>query len=259
AEDFDFDKGEFIDDPVPTAAPATNSYFEEVLAAVVGIDLTTPNNVSGETFTYRPNDSCGTQVASDFLRQKYITAGVPDYNVGWWYTGDWLNYTRTFPTNNFYIYGRLAGGNGAYNATNSLVTGGWGTKSQTTEVLGTFSAVGTGWQSWQWVPLLNTNGQLAVVSLGGVETLKITSGNSLNANFYMLVPVPVLPNISVFLNGSNTVISLPTQAGFSYLVVYKNNLQDAHWKLLSVVTGDGTIKAVTDTINKSQCFYEVVM
>jgi beta-glucosidase len=259
AEDFDFDEGVFINDPVPTAAPATNSYFEEVLKAVVGIDLTTPNNVSGETFAYRPNDSCGTQVTSDFLRQKYLTAGVPDYNVGWWYTGDWLNYTRTFPTNNFYIYGRLAGGNGAYNATNSLVTGGWGTKSQTTEVLGTFSAVGTGWQSWQWVPLLNASGQLAVVSLGGVETLKITSGNSLNANFYMLVPVPVSPNISVFLDGSNTVISLPTQAGFSYLVVYKNNLQDAYWKLLSIVTGDGTIKTVTDTINKSQCFYEVVM
>jgi hypothetical protein len=258
AEDFDFGGGRFIDNPVPTDVAATNSYYLEAAPAVVGIDLTTPDNVSGEQFAYR-NDSCGTQVATDFLRQKYITAGVSDYNVGWWYTGAWLNYTRTIPTNNYYIYGRLAGGNGAYNVTNSLVTGGWGTQSQTTQVLGTFSAAGTGWQSWQWVPLLNTNGQLAVVSLGGVETLKMTSGNSANANFYMLVPVPPPTNITAFLNGSNNVISFPTQAGFSYLVVYKDNLEDAYWKLLSIVTGDGTTKTVTDTINNSQRFYKVVL
>jgi beta-glucosidase len=258
AEDFDFGNGRFIDNPVPTSGPATNSYYLEAISAVVGTDLTTPNDVSGEQFAYR-NDSCGTQVATDFLRQKYITAGVSDYNVGWWYTGAWLNYTRTIPTNNYYIYARLASDNGAYTATNSLVISGAGTSSQTTRLLGTFSAVGTGWQSWQWVPLLNTNGQLAVVPLGGVETFKMTSGDSLNANFYMLVPVPVSPNISAFLNGSNTIISFPTQAGFSYLVVYKDNLQDANWKLLSIMSGDGTIKMVTDTKNKSQCFYKVVM
>jgi beta-glucosidase len=258
AEDFDFGMGQFIDNAVPTPAPATNSYFMEATGSVVGIDLTTPNNIGGEQFAYR-NDSCGTQVASDFLRQKYINAGVSDFNVGWWYTGAWLNYTRTIPTNNYYIYGRMASGNGAYTATNSLVTGGAGTPNQTTQLLGTFSGVGNGWQSWQWAPLLNTSGQLAVVPLGGVETFKMTSGNSLNANFYMLVPVPSSPKISASMNGSNTVISVPTQAGFSYLVVYKNNLEDAYWKLLGIVTGDGTIKTVTDTVNKPQCFYQVVM
>ncbi len=258
AEDFDFGGGQFIDNPVPTAVPATNSYFMEVTPAVVGVDLTTPNNVSGETFAYR-NDSCGTQVASDVLRQKYVTAGVPDYNVGWWYTGAWLNYTRTFPTNNYYVYGRLAGGNGAYAVTNSLVTAGRGLSSQATQVLGTFSATGTGWQAWQWVPLIATNGQPAVVSLGGVETLKMTSGNSANANFYMLVPVPESPDIAVSSKNPNTALTFPTQAGFTYLVVYKNNLADTYWKLLSIVAGDGTVKTVTDTINKSQCFYKIVM
>lgn len=98
-----------------------------------------------------------------------------------------------------------------------------------------------------------------MVSLGGVETLKMTSGNSANANFYMLVPVPLPTDITAILNGSNTVISFPTQVGFSYLVVYKDNLQDAYWKLLNIVTGDGTTKTVTDTINKPQRFYKVVM
>jgi beta-glucosidase len=258
AEDFDFGGGRFIDNPVPTAVPATNSYYQEVLPAVVGVDLTTPNNISGEQFAYR-SDSCGTQVATDYLRQKYITAGVPDYNVGWWYSGAWLNYTRTIPTNNYCIYARLAGGNGAYTVTNSLVTGGAGTSSQTTQMLGTFSATGTGWQSWQWVPLLDTNGQLVVALLGGVETFKMTSGNSANANFYMLVPVPAPPDISAYLSGSNTVISFPTQSGFSYLLVYKNSLQDAYWRLLSIVAGDGIVKTVTDPMNQSQRFYRIVI
>ena len=258
AEDFDFGGGQFIDNPVPTAVPATNSYEQEATPAVVGIDLTTPNNISGEQFAYR-NDSCGTQAASDFLRQKYITAGVPDYNVGWWYSGAWLNYTRTIPPGNYWIYGRLASGNGAYTVTNSLVTGGRGTASQTTRVLGTFSAIGTGWQSWQWVPLLNASGQLAVVSLGGVETFKMTSGNNVNANFYMLAPVPAATNITAILSGSDTVISFPTQAGFGYLVVYKDNLEDPYWKLLGIVTGNGMIKTMTDTMNKSQRFYKLVI
>ena len=259
AEDFDFGGGQFIDNPVPTAAPASNSYYQEATPALVGIDLTTPNNVSGEQFAYR-NDSCGTQIATDFMRQKYVTAGVSDYNVGWWYTGAWLNYTRTIPTNNYYIYGRLASGNGAYVVTNSLVIGGAGTASQTTKVLGVFSGNGTGWQAWQWAPLRNTNGQLAVVPLEGVETLKMTSGNSVNANFYMLVPVPVSANISVSVNSSkSTVLSFPTQIGFRYLVVYKDSLNDANWKLLSIVTGDGTTKVVTDTVKNPQRFYMLVM
>jgi len=126
-------------------------------------------------------------------------------------------------------------------------------------MLGTFSATGTGWQSWQWVPLLDTNGQLVVALLGGVETFKMTSGNSANANFYMLVPVPAPPDISAYLSGSNTVISFPTQSGFSYLLVYKNSLQDAYWRLLSIVAGDGIVKTVTDPMNQSQRFYRIVI
>jgi hypothetical protein len=97
------------------------------------------------------------------------------------------------------------------------------------------------------------------VPLGGVETLKMTSGNSANANYYMLVPVPSSASITTFLSGTNTVLSFPTQAGFTYLVVYKNSLQDTNWKLLSVVAGDGTTKVVTDIVNNPQRFYRLVM
>ena len=85
----------------------------------------------------------------------------------------------------------------------SLVTSGQGTMNQSSNVLGTFSDPNAnGFQSWHWIPLLDANGQPAVVSLGGVETLKVTAppaaGNItgvLNANFYMFVPytVPCAP------------------------------------------------------------------
>ena len=94
----------------------------EATPAIVDIDLTTPGNTGSETYRIA---SCGTQVASDFLRQKFITAGVSDYNVDTGGIWPWrLNYTRTFPTNNYYIYGRLASAAGAYGATSSRLTGG---------------------------------------------------------------------------------------------------------------------------------------
>ena len=204
--------------------------------------------------------SCGTQVASDFLRQKFINAGVSDYNVGWWYTGAWLNYTRTFPTNNYYIYGRLASAAGAYGATSSRVTGGVGTASQTTLLLGTFSGTDSGWQTWQWVPLLNANGQMAVVSLGGVETLQITSActSGLNANFYMFVPVPAQMTLAASLIDSNPVLSFSTQSGFNYMVVYKNTLSDSYWKLLAILPGDGTTETFANLPGATARFYAIV-
>jgi hypothetical protein len=258
AEDFDFGGGQYINNPVPSPVPAANSYYMQVIPALWGVDLTTPNTISGEEFAYR-NDSCGTQIAGDFLREKYVDAGVPDYNVGWWYAGAWLNYTRDFPTNNYYTYGRLASGNGAYSAIDALVTNGLGTSYQTTLTLGTFSGLGTGWQNWQWVGLMNSNLEPAVVALGGVNTLKMISGDSLNANFYMFVPAPSSFSLSATLSNDNPVVSFPTQPGFNYMLVYKNDLADTWWKWLDVVAGDGTRKSISDTPGGQGRFYRAVV
>ena len=256
-EDFDFGGGHFIDNPVPSAVPAGNSYYMEATPAIVGIDLTTPGNLGGEEFAYR-DDSCGTAVADDFLRQKFIDAGVPDYYAGWWYSGAWLNYTRTFPTNNYFIYGRMASDNGLYGAGAALVTAGRGSSNQTTQALGTFSGVDDNWYGWQWLPLLNPGGQLAVVNLGGVQTLKMTSSNALNANFYLFVPAPAPVLLSASLNYSLPALSFPTQNGFAYMVVYKNTLADPYWKLMAIFNGDGTRKTVTGSLSAAQRYFCVV-
>ena len=194
AGDFDFNSGQFIDNPLATATTVapTNSYYfypggDSGNGAVYGVDCTTTNVTTTETYLYRldgngfpgGNPAVGTETNTDFLRSKLINMGpgaqppfeyvpgepVPttnaDFDVGWWPPGTWINYTRTFPSNTYQVYGRLAGGNGAYGVgqpigpmTMSLVTGGQGTSSQTTQLLGTFSDPNAnGFQSWHWIPL----------------------------------------------------------------------------------------------------------
>ena len=284
AEDYDFNGGQFIDNPIQTATNyvATNSYngfpgnnFANL--AVSGVDYTTSNTIAGELFVYRLDASAGTEVTTDFLRSRFINTGQDnpveplgttntDCDVGWWSPGTWLNYTRTFPTNNYQVYGRLAAGAVYTNATMSLVTAGQGTPSQTTQLLGTFAdPSANGFQSWHWVPLMS-NGQMAVVTLGGVETLKVTapSGNangSLNANFYMFVPnSAVAPfSISASVSAGTVSIKFPTQNGHTYSVVYSTSLNPASWQPFSGnIAGDGTIKTVTDsTSNGTKRFYKV--
>ncbi len=130
-----------------------------------------------------------------------------------------------------------------------LVTSGRGTTSQTTQLLGSFAdANPAGWQTWHWVPLRDTNGNLVNVSLGGLQTVRATSGNNLNANFYMFVAslnVPVTASIS----GSNIQLKFPTQSGHNYTVLYKTNLIGGTWQPLSAaVPGDGTVQTVTDSV-----------
>jgi hypothetical protein len=129
--------------------------------------------------------------------------------------------------------------------------------------LGTFSDPNAnGWGNWHWVPLLNTNGQLAVVSLGGVETLQAQTGLAgLNANYYMLVPAVVAPqavHLSVSRTGSTISIQFPTQSGFSYTVLYSGSLNPANWQTLTTISGDGTVKTATDTMGSSPRFYRVL-
>lgn len=260
AEDFDFSSGQFIDNPVPTANSAANSYYGRV-----GVNTIDENYVAyAGTHLFRLADHIATEVTSDFLRRAYYLAqqtnsAVADYDVGWWYAGAWLNYTRTVPTNNYNIYGRLAGGSGSYSVKCEQVITGLGTASQTTQQLGNFSAPAFGWQTWSWVPLLATNGQLAVVPLGGITTLRMTSSGNVNANFYLLVPAAPPFNLQAVMTVTGPTLSVPTRSGFSYLVLYKNNLTDASWILLKILTGDGTTQSVNDTTGGSQRFYQILI
>jgi hypothetical protein len=300
ADAFDFNGGQYITNPIETATAAgdPNSYYyypadNENNSAEYGIDYTT-TNVTGETYLFRVDgntpgtvsvvaDAVGTEVTSDFLRDKFINEGpgaqppfeyVPeetapstntDYDVGWWPPGTWMNYTRTFPTNTYILWGRLASSAAYNNATVSLVTAGQGTTTQTTQLLGYFvDPNANGFQAWHWIPLTGANGQPVVLSLGGVETLQVTApsgsaAGSINGHFYMLAPYTAASSFSVkaTVNGATVSIQFPTQSGHNYTVYYSTSLTTPNWQALgSSIAGDGTVKTVTDsTTGGAQRFY----
>jgi hypothetical protein len=301
AGDYDFNGGQWIDNPLATATTtaAANSYYyypgdNTGNSAQYGIDYDTTNVTASETYVYRVDgntppsvstvsDAAGSEVTSDFLRDKFINEGpgaqppfeyvpgelVPttntDFDLAWWEPGAWLNYTRTFPANTYRVWGRLASGAVYTNATMSLVTLGRGTTSQTTQLLGSFSdSSASGFQAWHWVPLENNNGQPVVVSLGGIETLKLTAPagsatGSLNSHFYMFVPAVVASSFSISVTASAGTASIhfQTQNGHSYAVQYSTSLNPPNWQTLgSIITGDGTVKTVSDSMG-TQRFYRV--
>jgi hypothetical protein len=59
------------------------------------------------------------------------------------------------------------------------------------------------------------------------------------------------------LSGSNIQLTFPTVAGPTYQVLYKANLTDPSWTLLTSVTGDGNVHTVSDPSNTAGRFYVV--
>ena len=132
APDYDYGDGQYFDNP------QTNAYVG--LPAVAGVDSLTNGTDGGTAYNYRVSPGLGDQGDGDSpLRLRYIVSGLPHYNVGWYDTGDWGNYTRTYPTGTFNPYIRAASGAGTLGDTVAKVTGGWGTPAQTTTNLGTFA------------------------------------------------------------------------------------------------------------------------
>ena len=98
AEDFDYTNGLYINNPTLSSIPAPGSYF-----GVVGTqDVDENDTLHNGPQLYRTNDFMSTGLAGDTPRQKFLTAqltdpNIKDYSVGYFDTGEWVNYTRSFP------------------------------------------------------------------------------------------------------------------------------------------------------------------
>ena len=226
AEDFDFGGGQYIDNPLPTTAPATapNSYCGKVSAPGVvstltvpapGIDAqsTTPPGPQVSPTDYRPNDILSTPQVFDAARQLFLTNNAQDYSLGFLQAGYWENYTKTFPSGTYNVYGRMANGqNPAASVSAALITQGWGAIQQFTKSLGTFTVPNVGWSAYSHIPLMDKYGNYANVTLNGTNTIRTTELNAVNINFYMLTAARtdlpridnVYPDGSVLLQGTNT-------------------------------------------------------
>jgi hypothetical protein len=201
AEDYDFNSGEFINNPILSATPTTGSY--NGVQGNEGIDY--HNWVVDGPTVYRPSDPVSTSVSGDTPRKQFTAAAVPDYIIGYfdgagflatenqgldgYQPQEWLNYTRTFAPGTYNIYARIAGGNGG-NATIPFaeVTSGQGTSAQITTNLGVFNFPANNWGAYQYVPVTDPFGNNVRFPLSGTTTLRVSAGSGANINFFMVVP-----------------------------------------------------------------------
>jgi hypothetical protein len=156
------------------------------------------------------------------------------------------------------VYGRLAAGAGAAEVYLDQVTAGQTTTNQATVRLGSFQFTGQDWQSYDFVPLRDTNGLPVSVALGGVATLRATTAGGADMNHFMLVPAWSPVSLVATRNGGNIILSFAAQAGLSYLVLFRNSLTGGAWQTLTTVTGDGTLKSIADPASAGSRFYQVV-
>ena len=156
AEDFDFSGGQFIDNPVLSssarqAAISGRSATRELMS-------TTPSTPAPRI--YRSGDAMSTDVAGDVPRQNFLDAiAVDPAKLGTTRSGisSPMNGSTTpapiRPAHSISMRGWPKGLETPGRPRLSLVTSGWATSSQATTLLGRFSFLGTGWQTYSYVPL----------------------------------------------------------------------------------------------------------
>lgn len=206
-EDYNFDGGQFIDNPELSSVPGENNYLDRF--GVEGIDYHQTNTPA--LTLYRIGDQVGTALSQDVLRQEFADAqamdpGVADYVARDHGNTEWLNYSRTFPAGTYRVYARIARG-GSIPIVMQLdeVTSGSTTTSQTLAPIGWFRGSPTGSTAdYDFIPLTDALGNEIGVALSGMRTLRLTmvsgTGN-LNLNYLVFVPanetqVPFLVSVS---------------------------------------------------------------
>jgi hypothetical protein len=200
AEEFDFSGGQYIDNPEYTSYATNDSYFGLQGTDLVDVHKGSATGDSANDYRYDADSPAGIDTQTPLATAELsvptrfgTNSSIGNHMIGNWSSGEWQNYTKTYPAGNYNVYARLTTSSGSTINLDQVVTG-QGTTSQTLSRLGSFTFSGSG--AFQWVPLLQ-NGTLAVVNLAGVKTIRATSGGGANADFYMLVPAnPFLPTIN---------------------------------------------------------------
>jgi len=184
AEDYNFESGRFIDDPVPSVEQSFSSDGYSWQRGTPEVDYSdtrpvpdVPNPDDPDTI-YRIDDPVRMQHTFDHARPRYIEAGgsaafVFDYDVGDIAANEWLNFTRTFPTGHYEVYLRQSLANmSSGESTLELVTSDRAQTNQTTSLLGSFLGSTTGFQYGNFA-LTDGTGLRQVLRLSGVTTFKL--------------------------------------------------------------------------------------
>ena len=160
------------------------------------------NDASGTAidFPTAPEELGNPDVAGDdgntnHRRRGDYTATV-NYKIGWNSAGEWYNYTRNFAPGKYSAV--LAASRDVSDANRiqnnlELVTAGVTTTSQTTTVLGSIKANGTGgWSSLDILPYRNADGSVATFTLGANSTVRVknvSTGEDHDLDYLIFYPV----------------------------------------------------------------------
>ncbi len=238
--------GQYIDDPLVTGLDVNGQavnpglgYFG--LLAAPGIDFvdnrSAPETDAGGRLSAYRGVAPGTQQGdpddiqdlnhpaltapfpNDYQRAKYAAASLPEYQLTRTEAGEWVNYTRTFVSQNYHVYLRV-GSLGENTNSLSTVGGSPTTADQIPLAAGTFLIPNTFRRSnYRFVPL-TAAGSRAVLRLSEVQTLRLTQGgvpskhNRLLAlNYLLFVPTADPVSSVVVLESAPTVNGPYTNTG----------------------------------------------
>lgn len=192
----------------------------------------------------RPNDS---------PRQKYVTVGVPEYEVFRTQAGDWMNYTRAFADTNYYVFLRC----GSYHAQDiqlDLVTSDPTTTGQTTSPLGVFHVENhLRWGHYYYEPL-TAGGMPTPIHLAATNTLRLTiNGVSpkedrlVSLNYLLFVPTVQVdrPTLTISKSQNGETVSWPQ---VPYVLLTSPNGNPGTWTpIISGITqaGNKNVYSVT--------------
>jgi hypothetical protein len=209
-EDWDYSSGQYFDNPPPGA------YAN--LSGVDGIDA--HNLDTGNNSAYRTEDTgnLGNEVNGDAKRRQYVTASTNDFDIGWTATGQWANYTRSYPAGSYNVFMRAASPSGQKDGASlwrQTISGATTNLVQ----LGVFNMLNTGgYQTYAYVPMTDTNGNVVTISTTGAPTtFRLNEDNGgWNGNFFMLLPAqagPAKVTLSITRSASSVTISWTPSGG----------------------------------------------
>ena len=248
AEDFNFGSGQHqaAADAMPYYGGAYNG-----LSAVQGVDyFGLPPGAPAYADLYRAGEDPNVGILPNADSGRGSFHVTSNYQVGWNSAGNWFNYTRNFPAGTYNVYGRLASGGADEHARLDLVTSGATTPSQGLVKLGSFDAPATGsYNAFGFVPLKIDSGQLAVVNLNGLQTLRFTVlPDNFDADYLALVPAaapsgPAPALLSVIAFDGNNII-----ATFDQMLDPSSVLDISHYAIAGASVTSAILSADAKTI-----------
>jgi len=221
AEDYNYDSGQFKDNPAP------GDY-----AAFTGTPEVDFHDVTPSTLGLYRSDAVDTTASTDTLRDKF--GGGYDFDVGLVEQGEWQNYRRTFPDGKYNVYLRYAS-QAAQQVRLDRVIGDRTQPNQATASLGTFSVANNG-AVYTYARLSDALGNPLVLNLSGVQTLRLTAPQAsinLQLNYLVFAPAGAVTN--------------PPVVGYSAPAPNSTTLLPDAPILISIVNRDTAV--VTNTIN----------